>query len=220
MANQTDPKAGDDDHGRADRELGANARRIEEFLKRNAELGLDAQVSKKYLGLAGDLLSDSIPNRLDPAIRREIEQVVGFDTSHVRVHVGEKAQQAADALNARAFALGDSDVYFGRGEFQPGTAAGKALLAHELTHVFEATQPVALATKESIAESGLRPGEDTATRAEQEMYRQATTMQDEQDDKSLEYKELTAAERVLLEEKIWKILQERQRARHERLGRG
>lgn len=220
MPDPTDPRKTDDgsDERDARGDLTANARRVEEFLQRNAELGLEARVSRKYSSMARDLLSDSVPERLDPTTKREVDGVVGFDTSQVRIHVGERAQQAADALNARAFALGDNDVFFGRGEFQPGTATGKALLAHEMTHVYEQSQPVALATKEGIAEAGLRPGEETATRAEQEMFRQATEEEDGAR-RDLETRELSAMEKVLLEDKIMKVLKERQIFGRERRGR-
>ena len=222
MADPKDPRRpasddGDDD-GSTRRDLTENARRIEEFLKRNADLGLEATVSRKYTSLARDLLSDSIPQRLDPQTKHEIEQVVGFDTSHVRIHVGEKAQQAADALNARAFALGEGDIFIGRGEFQPATPGGKALLAHEMTHVYEQSQPVALATKEGIDAAHLRPGEGTATRAEQEMFRQSTESEDDAR-QDLQQRDLTEAEKGLLLEKVMKVMKERQLVGQDRRGR-
>lgn len=222
MPDPTDPRRPAPDDGdeerSAQRDLTENARRIEEFLARNAELGLEATVSRKYTSLARDLLSDSIPHRLDPQTRHEIDQIVGYDTSHVRIHVGEKAQAAADALNARAFALGDNDIFIGRGEFQPSTPAGKALLAHEMTHVIEQRMPVALATKEGIDAAHLRPGEDTATRAEQEMFRQSTEREDDAR-KDLPQRELTEIEKALLLEKVQKVMRERQIVGTERRGR-
>ena len=223
MPNDIDPRdleqseedqASQESKGRLD----GNNRRIEEFLARQADTSLDAMVSKKYLGKAQELLSDSIPHRLDAGERQDIERVLGFDASHVRIHTGEKAQQAADALNARAFALGDSDVFFGRGEYSTDSPAGKALLAHELTHVFEATQPVALATRDELDRSGLRPGEDTAHQAEQQMFREASENQ-ELDRKDIEPKDLTLVEKTVLEDKVWKILQERSRLAGDRFGR-
>jgi hypothetical protein len=53
----------------------------------------------------------------------------------VRVHTGAAAAGAARALGARAFALGNQ-IVFGEGEYRPGSADGRALLAHELHHVF------------------------------------------------------------------------------------
>ena len=44
--------------------------------------------------------------------------------------------RAARALNARAFTVGH-DIAFAAGEFRPDTAAGRHLLAHELSHVVQ-----------------------------------------------------------------------------------
>jgi hypothetical protein len=63
-----------------------------------------------------------------------MESALGHDFSQVRVHTDSKASELSDSLNARAFTIG-SDVAFSAGEYQPGTLAGDALLAHELAHV-------------------------------------------------------------------------------------
>ena len=60
----------------------------------------------------------------------------GSDFSNVRVHTNSKAQQMNQGMNARAFTHG-SDIYFNRGQYQPGSSAGKKLLGHELTHVVQ-----------------------------------------------------------------------------------
>ena len=60
----------------------------------------------------------------------------GQDFSHVRVHTGERAAASASAIGARAYASG-SHVVFGAGQYAPGTAAGRQLLAHELAHVVQ-----------------------------------------------------------------------------------
>jgi len=60
----------------------------------------------------------------------------GTDFSKVRVHTGQNAIQMNQGLHARAFTNG-SDIYFNKGEYAPGTADGKRLLAHELTHVVQ-----------------------------------------------------------------------------------
>ena len=52
----------------------------------------------------------------------------------VRIHTDAGAATAAAAIGAHAFTVG-SDVYFGRGEYQPSTAEGRGLIAHEMTHV-------------------------------------------------------------------------------------
>jgi hypothetical protein len=73
-----------------------------------------------------------VPDRL----RGEFERSTGFSVEPVRVHTGTYSQQTADALDARAFTIGN-DIHFGRNEFQPGTEEGDHLLAHELTHTVQ-----------------------------------------------------------------------------------
>jgi hypothetical protein len=73
---------------------------------------------------------------LDAGVRSFFEPRLGADLSHVRVHTGPEAARSADALDARAYAVG-RDVVFGAGEFRPESAAGRRLLAHELAHVLQ-----------------------------------------------------------------------------------
>jgi len=57
--------------------------------------------------------------------RSQIDRVhVG---SGARIHTDDAAAMAADGLKARAVTVG-GDVYFGRGQFAPGTPAGDRLL--------------------------------------------------------------------------------------------
>jgi hypothetical protein len=51
----------------------------------------------------------------------------------VRIHDDAGAAQAARALDARAYAVGN-DLVFGSGEYGPGRPEGRRLLAHELAH--------------------------------------------------------------------------------------
>lgn len=54
----------------------------------------------------------------------------------VRVHADDSAAQLARAVSARAFTVG-SDIFFGAGEYKPGTSGGNALIAHEVAHVIQ-----------------------------------------------------------------------------------
>lgn len=65
-----------------------------------------------------------------------MESSFGHDFGNVRVHTGPDAAGLADSLGARAFTTG-SDVYFRAGEYQPASAPGRALIAHELAHVVQ-----------------------------------------------------------------------------------
>lgn len=73
---------------------------------------------------------------LDPATRGFMEQRFGYDFSDVHVHTDARAAESARAVNALAYTVGQS-IAFGSGQYTPGTAAGRRLLAHELTHVLQ-----------------------------------------------------------------------------------
>lgn len=74
--------------------------------------------------------------RLSENNRAFFEPRFGHDFSRVRVHTDAKAAEAARAVNARAFTLGQ-DVVFSMGHYQPNTHVGRQLLAHELVHVVQ-----------------------------------------------------------------------------------
>lgn len=58
----------------------------------------------------------------------------GQDFSSVRIHSNLEAAEMARALNTKAFTVG-RDILFGAGQYAPATAAGRSLIAHELTHI-------------------------------------------------------------------------------------
>lgn len=104
-------------------------------VRKSAEL--EDKILEKYTKFGLSVLADPVPKRLDPVLRKEMETIIGVDLPEVRIHTGEGAKEMAEALGARAFAVGRSDIFFGQGEFAPQTSTGKALLAHELSHVAE-----------------------------------------------------------------------------------
>ena len=71
---------------------------------------------------------------LSAGLRGAFEPVLGVDLSPVRVHTGAAAERGARAVQARAYTVGD-DIVFAQGEYQPQSAGGRWLLAHELAHV-------------------------------------------------------------------------------------
>jgi hypothetical protein len=75
-------------------------------------------------------------NPLDKNTRSEMERGIGADFSGVRVHTGAQASSLNRSISAQAFTRG-SDVFFSSGKYNPGSAGGKRLLAHELTHVVQ-----------------------------------------------------------------------------------
>jgi Domain of unknown function (DUF4157) len=73
---------------------------------------------------------------LDDPVRADMEARLGHDFGDVRIHTGEAADDAARAVNAHAYTVG-SDVVFQRDRYDPSSAEGRTLLAHELTHVVQ-----------------------------------------------------------------------------------
>jgi hypothetical protein len=75
---------------------------------------------------------------LPGAVRDFMEPRFGADFSGVRIHTDASAAQLNRRLSAQAFTHGQ-DIYLGAGKYHPSAAAGKQLLAHELTHVIQQT---------------------------------------------------------------------------------
>lgn len=73
---------------------------------------------------------------LDPEARAFFEPRYGHDFSRVRVHADQRAGESARAIGAAAYAVG-WEIAFAEGRYQPRTADGRRLLAHELAHVAE-----------------------------------------------------------------------------------
>jgi len=67
-------------------------------------------------------------------LARRLGDELGIDLSPVRIHSDDRAASAAEALHARAFTIGD-DIYFAVGAYDPTSAAGIELIAHEVAHV-------------------------------------------------------------------------------------
>ena len=63
-------------------------------------------------------------------------QRMGSDLSKVKVHTDDQADAMSRSIGAKAFTYGQ-DIYFKKGEYQPGTKAGDHLLAHETAHTVQ-----------------------------------------------------------------------------------
>ncbi len=96
-------------------------------------------------GPAGGEVESSIESRiqrasgggdtLDGDTRSRFEGAMGTDLGNVRIHANSGL---APQIGAHAFTHG-SDVHFAPGAYNPGSASGQHLLAHELTHVVQQT---------------------------------------------------------------------------------
>jgi hypothetical protein len=73
---------------------------------------------------------------LEAPLRARMETALGHDFSRVRVHADTRGGQLSRALAAHAFTVGEH-VGFAPGRYQPASAEGQHLVAHELTHVIQ-----------------------------------------------------------------------------------
>lgn len=77
---------------------------------------------------------------LDRSTRSDMEARFGVDFSTVRIHDDATGARRAGELGAEAFTQG-TDIVFGAGRYQPRSAPGRHLLAHELAHVVQQSRP-------------------------------------------------------------------------------
>jgi hypothetical protein len=80
------------------------------------------------------LLGSGTP--LPSALSRFLEPALGVTPAVVRIHADAQGAMVARSVGARAFSVG-SRIAFNAGEYQPSTATGRRLIAHELTHVVQ-----------------------------------------------------------------------------------
>ncbi|MCC6993309.1 MAG: DUF4157 domain-containing protein [Deltaproteobacteria bacterium] len=107
-------------------------------------------------------LADEPGRPLPEGARGELERGFGVSLGHVRVHDGPASARAARDMRALAFASG-SDIHFGAGELDSGSAAGRRLLAHEVAHTLQSGG--ARAALSGGPAPGSHPGEREADRA-------------------------------------------------------
>ncbi|QHS63699.1 eCIS core domain-containing protein [Chitinophaga agri] len=130
--------------------------------------GKPSVMTKKNVSQATEEGSDQLAQQLreqqgngspmSPAMKKEMGTAIGADFSNVRIHTGEKAAELNRELGAQAFTHGN-DVYFNNGRYDTDSAAGKHLLAHELTHVVQqGAAPAAEGKQTSPAAGHTAPG--------------------------------------------------------------
>ncbi len=73
---------------------------------------------------------------LPEAQRSKFEASLGADLSAVRVHTDGASTAAAERLDAHAYTVGH-DIHFGDGQYDPASARGEHLLAHEVAHTVQ-----------------------------------------------------------------------------------
>ncbi|WP_347352196.1 DUF4157 domain-containing protein [Intrasporangium sp.] len=83
-----------------------------------------------------EVLTGGSGQGLDEDTRADMEARLGADFGDVRVHTDAQAHESARAVGAHAYTVG-RDIVFQRGTFDTKSAAGRTMLAHELTHVVQ-----------------------------------------------------------------------------------
>jgi hypothetical protein len=121
-------------------------------IHRKAAGGTD--VSRAAVQAQVDRASHDGGGPLPGGLRRELEPAMGADLSSVRVHTGAASASAADALHARAYAVGQ-DIHFGAGAYDPSSQSGKHLIAHEVAHtVQQAGAPAGVQRSATVSSPG------------------------------------------------------------------
>lgn len=114
------------------RQSAATPGRTSVFSSQTTDLRRDGELVSGVLRTAG------MP--LDETTRTFFEQRLGHDFGNVRVHADARAAQSADDLLADAYTAGEH-IVFGPGRYAPASPKGRALLAHELSHVAQQSLP-------------------------------------------------------------------------------
>jgi len=89
--------------------------------------------------------SGSASHALPSQLQQKFSTSLGADLSGVRVHTGGASNSAAHAVGAKAYTVGN-DIHFSQGNYQPETAEGQHLLAHEVAHTVQ--QGAGMATRQ------------------------------------------------------------------------
>jgi hypothetical protein len=80
--------------------------------------------------------SSSTGFALPETLMRKFESSLAADLSSVRLHTGAPSADAATAVGAKAYTLGQ-DIHFGAGQYDPSSSSGQHLLAHEVAHTVQ-----------------------------------------------------------------------------------
>lgn len=129
--------------------------------KNNDEpLTLDQEIALKYdpAELSKLVMRDAGRGEpLDAHTRSQMERRLRGDFSNVRIFRGPLADEITARYRADAVTIGGTEMILVREGWRgaPGTAAGKALLAHELTHVQQKQRGLHFAASSGAADSDI-----------------------------------------------------------------
>ncbi len=140
-----------DDHGKAEplrapgrstltqHLVGPNGPMVSGLIRRKARDGNGVENGAEHAVAAA---SSSTGRALPDDLRSKFEGSLGSDLSSVRIHDGQASASSASAVGARAYTLGN-DIHFGAGQYDPSSASGEHLIAHEVAHTVQQSGGVA-----------------------------------------------------------------------------
>ncbi|HXU67858.1 MAG TPA: DUF4157 domain-containing protein [Polyangia bacterium] len=157
--------ATDDDDKLSEEERKRRALRLSQEIAQRWE---PSRLAKLVVGGAGS------GDRLDLDTQSEMERRLGARFGHVRVFRGAFAEAVTKAHRADAVTIANTGMILVREgpRSDPKTALGKALLAHELTHVSQAQRGLHFALEGG--ESQGAPHEQEAEAVEAQVHAEAT----------------------------------------------
>lgn len=194
-----------------------------QLAQRIEEPGIQDRILERYQSMGAELLSDSLPGRVDPKIARALRPYLG-DVDDVRVHTGKVASEAAAAMDARAFAVGSRDIFIDQREFNPQSKEGATLLAHEIAHTRDASTGFALSARHGASTSAREAFAHDIERlfarewdAEEESGSSSEIQAEPHD--TAEHGGEPEVDKTLLAEKVWDVIKRQIRNSRERTGR-
>jgi hypothetical protein len=98
--------------------------------------GVGSLVEDEERSPVHDVVNSGGGSPLEAGTRADMEARLGHDFGDVRVHTDGAAHDSARSVNAQAYTVG-SNIVFQRDRYDPSSADGQHMLAHELTHVVQ-----------------------------------------------------------------------------------
>jgi hypothetical protein len=202
----------------SNRPLSDAEREEEERRRREGRPALDEEIVRRYDRERLTRLVQAGAGRgefLDLATRSEMERrLPGHDFSQVRIFRGGLAEEVTARYRADAITIANTGMVMMRESSRsaPGTTSGKALLAHELTHVAQAQRGMQFAREggaDGEHEVEARAVESETARAENSAAQGANRIEDE--------RRKEARQRRVME-RVMELLQERQSDAKDRQG--
>jgi hypothetical protein len=121
-------------HGLASLQQSVGNRAVQRLLAQRNSSGDALELDEDTAGRIERARGSGQP--LEGAIQKQMGDAMGHDLSSVRVHTSPESDALSRQLSAKAFTTGQ-DIFFREGAYQPGSAGGRELIAHELTHVVQ-----------------------------------------------------------------------------------